>query len=338
MNRNDVKNPNGEIRRQSFEGGSGEAMNRNDIKTQNGEIRRQRFEDGGEAMKKISDFFNGKTFAVIALAVCLTTAVLVFFRVADWGKYYAVYAEKGGGSFPNNIGGLNFFAYFTEITVCVFTLFLTVRSVYKLIGNADTKPHTAYELNEKNDGTEPLNSDKKTGKINKFLSLSASKIKRLLDDSDINCALATYAAVGFFVVFVGELCGFMTRYADDFFILNFGNIWMHFVVFPLFAVSAFFRKSDKKAEVKKLPLYFVFPLAYFIFSILRGAVIEWYPYPFLDPAKIYGMLCPNKPFDPAAAGLFIAATALIFAAFIAATGFFIIKLYNKNFAKKAEKL
>jgi hypothetical protein len=313
--------------------------------------------------KKISAFFNGKVFAVISLAVCLTTTVLVFHRVVNWDRYYAVYVESGDGSFPNDVGGLNFFAYFTEITVCVFTFFLTARAVYKLCGKVDgasiasnkspdmdadgllgnekaakSEPDTAYVLRVKIGGIEPSNSDKKTGKTSRFLSLIASKIKNLIENPDINCALATYAAVGFFVVSVGESCGVMTRYADGFFMLNIGNIWMHFVVFPLFAAAAVLREADKKAEVKKLPLYLVFPLIYFLFSMLRGAIIGWYPYPFLNPAEIYGMLCPDKPFDPAAAGLFIAVAALVFAAFIASSGFFVIKLYNKKIgARSSEK-
>lgn len=329
-------------------------------------------------IKKISGFFNGKTFAALALAVCLTTAVLVFFRTANWEKYYAEYAQSGKGSFPNSVGGLNFFAYFTEITVCVFTFFLTARAIYKLREknggaavscgvenaeayekNGDTEPSnsdknsldfiysgekihgaeppSACGLSEKNGGVNPPNSNKKDGKIRRFLSAASLKTERLIENPNVNCALATYAAVGFVVVSVGEACGVMTRYADEFIMLNFGNIWMHFVVFPLFAASAIFRKADKRAETTKLPLYLVFPLVYFVLSMLRGAVIEWYPYPFLNPAAIYGMVLPNRAFDPAVAGILIAATALIFAAVIASGGFWIVKLYNRIAANRSEK-
>lgn len=33
---------------------------------------------------------------------------------------------------------------------------------------------------------------------------------------------------------------------------------------------------------------FVFPLAYVVYSLARGASIGWYPYPFLNPAIVGG--------------------------------------------------
>ena len=35
-------------------------------------------------------------------------------------------------------------------------------------------------------------------------------------------------------------------------------------------------------------LWQVFPLLYLIYVLVRGAIVGWYPYPFLDPAKVNG--------------------------------------------------
>jgi len=32
----------------------------------------------------------------------------------------------------------------------------------------------------------------------------------------------------------------------------------------------------------------VFPLAYLVYSLVRGPIVGWYPYPFLDPGKVGG--------------------------------------------------
>ncbi|MFD9549633.1 Pr6Pr family membrane protein [Nocardia salmonicida] len=36
---------------------------------------------------------------------------------------------------------------------------------------------------------------------------------------------------------------------------------------------------------KLIGLWLVFPLVYGVYSLIRGAVVEWYPYPFLDPRQ-----------------------------------------------------
>ncbi|MFP3387086.1 Pr6Pr family membrane protein, partial [Tritonibacter sp. SIMBA_163] len=32
-------------------------------------------------------------------------------------------------------------------------------------------------------------------------------------------------------------------------------------------------------------LWILYPVAYLIYTLLRGLVVEWYPYPFLDPGN-----------------------------------------------------
>jgi hypothetical protein len=38
-----------------------------------------------------------------------------------------------------------------------------------------------------------------------------------------------------------------------------------------------------RASRGRTMLWLVFPLAYFAYSLIRGPVVDWYPYPFLDP-------------------------------------------------------
>jgi hypothetical protein len=38
-----------------------------------------------------------------------------------------------------------------------------------------------------------------------------------------------------------------------------------------------------RAAYRKALVWLAFPLAYFAYSLIRGAAVDWYPYPFLDP-------------------------------------------------------
>ena len=35
-------------------------------------------------------------------------------------------------------------------------------------------------------------------------------------------------------------------------------------------------------------VWMIFPLAYCIYSLLRGPIVDWYPYPFLNPDSVGG--------------------------------------------------
>ncbi len=41
-------------------------------------------------------------------------------------------------------------------------------------------------------------------------------------------------------------------------------------------------------RAKQLPVWFIFPLGYLLYSLIRGPIAHWYPYPFLNPDKAGG--------------------------------------------------
>lgn len=49
-----------------------------------------------------------------------------------------------------------------------------------------------------------------------------------------------------------------------------------------------YQPSRTKLVVKQLPLLFIFPIAFLVYSLIRGSIIKWYPYPFLNPSKAGG--------------------------------------------------
>ena len=40
--------------------------------------------------------------------------------------------------------------------------------------------------------------------------------------------------------------------------------------------------SSKKIDVKTIPYWLIFPAAYFVYTLIRGSIIQFYPYPFVN--------------------------------------------------------
>lgn len=62
------------------------------------------------------------------------------------------------------------------------------------------------------------------------------------------------------------------------------NIVLHYVM-PL-AVLADWLVSppERRIAFKQATWWLIFPVAYLIYSLIRGHIVGWYPYPFLNPA------------------------------------------------------
>lgn len=65
------------------------------------------------------------------------------------------------------------------------------------------------------------------------------------------------------------------------------NIVLHYIS-PIIAIFDWIYCPSMKLSFKKTVLWFLFLIAYLIYSLVRGAVVHWYPYPFLD-SKIVGI-------------------------------------------------
>lgn len=65
--------------------------------------------------------------------------------------------------------------------------------------------------------------------------------------------------------------------------------WVNFVLHYLFPVIAFadwiIDRPARAVSFKESLWWLIFPLAYLAYSLIRGAIVGWYPYPFLNPAN-----------------------------------------------------
>lgn len=66
-------------------------------------------------------------------------------------------------------------------------------------------------------------------------------------------------------------------------------------VSPLLYIAFWFLFVPKAAlQWRDLPAWLIYPLAYLIVALVRGAIFKWYPYPFLEVDKLgYPQVCLN---------------------------------------------
>lgn len=85
--------------------------------------------------------------------------------------------------------------------------------------------------------------------------------------------------------------------------LSFIQVFHHMIIPPFMVALWFFPATSKRVDKKKLWLFGIYPLAYSIFSIIRGAVskLHFYPYPFYKPEFIWELVFKNKPINTTAA-------------------------------------
>ena len=92
---------------------------------------------------------------------------------------------------------------------------------------------------------------------------------------------------------------------------NVVNIWAHMVVPFCFTAFWFFPLDEKPLPpVKTALLCLIYPLCYFIFSVIRGAFAHFYPYPFLNSRQLWEILFKDKPYEAGTGVLLLAAVIL----------------------------
>jgi hypothetical protein len=66
------------------------------------------------------------------------------------------------------------------------------------------------------------------------------------------------------------------------------NAVLHYI-FPIVVLLDWIIDRPAKISFKRSLLWLVFPTLYLVYSLIRGAIVHWYPYPFLN-AAIHGYL------------------------------------------------
>jgi hypothetical protein len=61
------------------------------------------------------------------------------------------------------------------------------------------------------------------------------------------------------------------------------NIVLHYIMPVVIIVDWFVDAPKKRITFRKSLYWLIYPVLYVIYSLVRGAYVGWYPYPFLDP-------------------------------------------------------
>lgn len=67
------------------------------------------------------------------------------------------------------------------------------------------------------------------------------------------------------------------------------NVVLHYTVPTIIVIDWLVDLPKTRIPIKTSLLWLAFPLLYLVYSLVRGPIVDWYPYPFLDPrASGYG--------------------------------------------------
>ncbi|MGA7205841.1 MAG: Pr6Pr family membrane protein [Specibacter sp.] len=84
---------------------------------------------------------------------------------------------------------------------------------------------------------------------------------------------------------VGIVFSALLRNVDLGSLLPWVNTWLHYVM-PIAVVADWLALSPRLAiPLRRLWFTVLIPIAYLVYSLVRGAAVHWYAYPFLNPAN-----------------------------------------------------
>ena len=66
------------------------------------------------------------------------------------------------------------------------------------------------------------------------------------------------------------------------------NLQLHFIMPIVVVLDWLYQPQLSKLTVRKVLPWLFFPAAYLGYTLIRGPIVNWYPYPFLDPDKASG--------------------------------------------------
>jgi len=66
------------------------------------------------------------------------------------------------------------------------------------------------------------------------------------------------------------------------------NTVVHQVMPIVMLIDWLIEQPRHRLEVRRCLVWMVYPLAFLVYSLIRGPMVDWYPYPFLDPAQSGG--------------------------------------------------
>ncbi|UYN91898.1 MAG: Pr6Pr family membrane protein [Anaerolineales bacterium] len=99
---------------------------------------------------------------------------------------------------------------------------------------------------------------------------------------------STRGASVVYIAVVGIVYGILLRNIDLGSLLPWINTLLHYVNPAVAVIDWFVAPPANKLAGNAWRGWMLFPLAYLAYTLTRGAAVNWYPYPFLNPANVGG--------------------------------------------------
>ena len=87
---------------------------------------------------------------------------------------------------------------------------------------------------------------------------------------------------------VGIVFSVLLRNEDLGSLLPWVNIVLHYVMPVVVVLDWLYQPPKTKLVVNQVVFWLIFPLVYLVYSLIRGSIVGFYAYPFLNPAKVGG--------------------------------------------------
>jgi hypothetical protein len=66
------------------------------------------------------------------------------------------------------------------------------------------------------------------------------------------------------------------------------NVVLHYIMPIVVVADWLYQPPMSTLSVRQLGYWLIYPLVYIVYTLIRGAIVGFYPYPFLNPAKVGG--------------------------------------------------
>lgn len=71
-------------------------------------------------------------------------------------------------------------------------------------------------------------------------------------------------------------------------VLPWVNNVVHRIMPLVMVVDWLIERPHYRLDFKRCLIWMIYPIVYLAYSLIRGPIVDWYPYPFLDPAEAGG--------------------------------------------------
>jgi hypothetical protein len=66
------------------------------------------------------------------------------------------------------------------------------------------------------------------------------------------------------------------------------NVVLHYIIPFVALLDWLCDPPERRLQLKNTLVWLLYPIVYLAYSLIRGPIVEWYPYPFLNPAQQHG--------------------------------------------------